>query len=167
MKQLFFPALLVVCSTTALAQTKFAQLDVELPTPNEYRNAAGGPGHSYYQQKADYKMSITLDDDKQIVRGEEVITYTNNSPDVLEYLWLQLDQNIYKPDAESNFIEVEKMEDFKSIKDVENKLFVFEGGYNIESVAATNGEKMKYAINHTMMRIDPAKPLGPKQKYFV
>ena len=163
MKQLFFPALLVICSTTAIAQTKFAQLDVELPTPNEYRNAAGGPGHSYYQQKADYKMSITLDDDKQIVRGEEVITYTNNSPDVLEYLWLQLDQNIYKPDAESNFIEVEKMEDFKSIKDVENKLFVFEGGYNIESVAATNGEKMKYAINHTMMRIDPAKPLGPKQ----
>lgn len=163
MKQLFFSALLVVCSTTAFAQTKFAQLDVELPTPNEYRNAAGGPGHSYYQQKADYKMSITLDDDKQIVRGEEVITYTNNSPDVLEYLWLQLDQNIYKPDAESNFIEVEKMEDFKSIRDVENKLFVFEGGYNIESVAATNGEKMKYAINHTMMRIDPAKPLGPKQ----
>ncbi|MES2554950.1 MAG: M1 family metallopeptidase [Bacteroidota bacterium] len=163
MKQLLFPALLMACSSTALAQTKFAQLDVELPTPNEYRNAAGGPGHSYYQQKADYKMSITLDDDKQIVRGEEVITYTNNSPDVLEYLWLQLDQNIYKPDAESNFIEVEKMEDFKSIRDVENKLFVFEGGYNIESVASVNGEKMKYAINHTMMRIDPAKPLGPKQ----
>lgn len=163
MKQLFFPALLLICSTSSLAQSKFAQLDVELPTPNEYRNAAGGPGHSYYQQKADYKMSITLDDDKQIVRGEEVITYTNNSPDVLEYLWLQLDQNIYKPDAESNFIEVEKMEDFKSIRDVENKLFVFEGGYNIESVSATSGEKMKYAINHTMMRIDPAKPLGPKQ----
>ncbi|ASS48864.1 MAG: aminopeptidase [Candidatus Fluviicola riflensis] len=163
MKQLLFPALLMACSSAALAQTKFAQLDAELPTPNEYRNAAGGPGHSYYQQKADYKMSITLDDDKQIVHGEEVITYTNNSPDVLEYLWLQLDQNIYKPDAESNFIEVEKMEDFKSIRDVENKLFVFEGGYNIESVSSVNGEKMKYAINHTMMRIDPAKPLGPKQ----
>jgi hypothetical protein len=149
--------------TILTAQHKFAQLDIELPTPNEYRNAAGGPGHGYYQQKADYKMTITLDDDKQIIRGEEVITYTNNSPDVLEYLWLQLDQNIYRPDAESNFIEVEKMEDFKSIKDVERKLMVFEGGYNIESVASVGGEKMKYAINHTMMRIDPSKPLGPKQ----
>ncbi|HLP54408.1 MAG TPA: M1 family metallopeptidase [Fluviicola sp.] len=163
MKRFLFSAILLAFSPTAFAQTKFAQLDMELPTPNEYRNAAGGPGHSYYQQKADYKMSITLDDEKQIVRGEEVITYTNNSPDVLEYLWLQLDQNIYKPDAESNFIEVQKMEDFKSIRDVENHLFVFEGGYNIESVSAVNGEKMKYAINHTMMRIDPAKPLGPKQ----
>ena len=91
------------------------------------------PGHSYYQQKADYKMSITLNDDKQIVRGEEVITYTNNSPDVLEYLWLQLDQNIYKTDAESNFIEVEKMEDFKSIKDVENKLFVYSTAVTISN----------------------------------
>src|SRR3989338_7434955 len=110
-------------------------------------------------------MSITLDDDKQIVHGEEVITYTNNSPDVLEYLWLQLDQNIYKPDAESNFIEVEKMEDFKSIRDVENKLFVFEGGYNIESVSSVKEKKIKYAINHTMMRTDPKNPPGQKQSF--
>lgn len=156
--------LLAVCiGSAAIAQNKFAQLDLELPTPNEYRNAAGGPGHSYYQQKADYKMSVFLDDQKQIIRGEEVITYTNNSKDVLEYLWLQLDQNIYKQDAESRFIEVEKMEDFRSIRDVERRLMTFDGGYNIESVASTGGEKMKYAINHTMMRIDPAKPLGPGQ----
>lgn len=155
---------LVVCSAlSASAQTKFAQLDIELPTPNEYRTAAGAPGHSYYQQKADYKMSLTLDDTKQTIRGEEVITYTNNSPDVLEYLWLQLDQNIFKPDSDSKMIAVEKMEDFQSIKDVERKLMTFEGGFNIEMVATVNGEKMHYAINKTMMRIDPAKPLGPKQ----
>lgn len=154
----------LVCSAlSASAQTKFAQLDIELPTPNEYRTAAGAPGHSYYQQKADYKMSLTLDDAKQTIRGEEVITYTNNSPDVLEYLWLQLDQNIFKPDSDSKMIAVEKMEDFQSIKDVERKLMTFEGGFNIEMVATVNGEKMKYAINKTMMRIDPAKPLGPKQ----
>jgi hypothetical protein len=147
----------------SFAQSKFAQLDLELPTPNEFRTAAGAPGNHYYQQKADYKMSITIDDKKQIIHGEETITYTNNSPDVLEYLWLQLDQNIYKPDADNHFIEVEKMEDFKSIKDVEKKLMVFEGGYNILSVSAASGEKMHYAINKTMMRIDPAKPLGPKQ----
>lgn len=154
----------IVFSALSLsAQTKFAQLDIELPTPNEYRTAAGAPGHGYYQQKADYKMNITLEDDKQLIRGEEIITYTNNSPDILEYLWLQLDQNIYKPDSDSKLIAVEKMEDFQSIKDVERRLMVFEGGFNIESVSTVNGEKMRYAINKTMMRIDPAKPLGPKQ----
>jgi hypothetical protein len=162
MKKIF--ALTIALSGWSVsAQTKFAQLDIELPTPNEYRTAAGAPGHGYYQQKADYKINLTLDDSKQIIRGEEVITYTNNSPDVLEYLWLQLDQNIYKPDADNKLISVEKMEDFQSIKDVERKLMVFEGGFNIEMVATVNGEKMHYAINKTMMRIDPAKPLGPKQ----
>lgn len=154
---------IIFSAFTMSAQTKFAQLDIELPTPNEYRTAAGAPGHGYYQQKADYKMNITLEDDKQIIRGEEIITYTNNSPDILEYLWLQLDQNIYKPDSDSKLIAVEKMEDFQSIKDVERRLMVFEGGFNIESVSTVNGEKMRYAINKTMMRIDPAKPLGPKQ----
>lgn len=160
-KILFFPIVLSVFSVSA--QTKFAQLDIELPTPNEYRTAAGAPGHAYYQQKADYKMNLILDDEKQIIRGEEIITYTNNSPDILEYLWLQLDQNIFKPDSDSKLIAVEKMEDFQSIRDVERKLMVFEGGFNIESVSTVNGEKMRYAINKTMMRIDPAKPLGPKQ----
>ncbi len=153
----------LVVGSAAMAQSKFAQLDMELPTPNEYRTAAGAPGHNYYQQKADYNISITLNDEKQIISGEETITYTNNSPDVLEYLWLQLDQNIYQPNSDTRLIEVEKMEDFKSIKDVERKLMVFEGGYNIESVSTVNGEKMKYAINKTMMRIDPAKPLMPNQ----
>ncbi|MBP6271688.1 MAG: M1 family peptidase, partial [Fluviicola sp.] len=144
MKHLLIGGSLVV-SSILFGQSKFAQLDMELPTPNEFRTAAGAPGNHYYQQKADYKMSITLDDKKQIISGEEVITYTNNSPDVLEYLWLQLDQNIYKKDAENRFIEVEKMEDFKSIKDVERKLMVFDGGYNIVSVASLSGEKMKFA----------------------
>lgn len=153
----------VILAFAASGQTKFAQLDMELPTPNEYRTAAGAPGHNYYQQKADYKINITLDDAKQTIHGEEIITYTNNSPDVLEYLWIQLDQNIYKPDADNKLIAIEKMEDFHSIGDVERKLMVFEGGYNIESVSTVNGEKMHYAINRTMMRVDPAKPLAPKQ----
>lgn len=153
----------VILAFAASGQTKFAQLDIELPTPNEYRTAAGAPGHNYYQQKADYKINITLDDEKQTIHGEEIITYTNNSPDVLEYLWIQLDQNIYKPDSDSKLIAIEKMEDFRSIGDVERKLMVFEGGYHIESVSTVNGEKMHYAINKTMMRVDPAKPLAPKQ----
>ena len=74
--------------------SKFRQLGQELPTPNVYRTASGAPGHEYYQQQADYNMSITLDDETQRIYGKETITYTNNSPDELRYLWVQLDQNM-------------------------------------------------------------------------
>jgi hypothetical protein len=72
---------------------KFEQLDQLLPTPNEYRSGSGAPGPKYWQQKADYVINVELHDDNQSVTGSETITYTNNSPDVLKYLWLQLDQN--------------------------------------------------------------------------
>ena len=77
-----------------LNNNKFRQLGQELPTPNVYRTASGAPGHQYWQQQADYVMNIELDDEKQTIQGEETITYHNNSPDPLEYLWLQLDQNV-------------------------------------------------------------------------
>ncbi len=79
MKKAFL--LLFLIPTMSQAQSKFAQLDQELPTPNEYRNAAGAPGHNYYQQKADYKINATVDDRNQVLRGDEQITYTNNTPD--------------------------------------------------------------------------------------
>ena len=85
MKKLILLTLLPVFTW---GQSKFAQLDQELPTPNEYRTAGGAPGHNYYQQKADYKIDVNIDDKTQILMGIETITYTNNSPDKLEYLWL-------------------------------------------------------------------------------
>lgn len=142
------------------AQQKFAQLGEELPTPNEYRNAAGAPGHNYYQQKADYKIKVSLDDAHQKITGEETITYTNNSPDALDYLWIQLDQNVRADDSDSKLITVEKMEDFRSIGDIEKKLFYFDGGFKIESVTSTSGKNMGYFINKTMMRIDLDRPLA-------
>jgi hypothetical protein len=145
----------------SLSQTKFAQLDQELPTPNSYRTASGSPGHEYYQQKADYKMSITINDETQVLSGDETITYTNNSPDKLEYLWLQLDQNIYDVNSDTKLIEIEKMEDFKSIKDVQKKFIEYDGGFKIESITNTSGQKMTYAINKTMLRIHLDKPLQP------
>jgi hypothetical protein len=153
----------ILTAITAFGQKKFAQLDQELPTPNEYRNASGGPGHNYYQQKADYKIQITLDDEKQRIYGEEIITYTNNSPDHLEYLWLQLDQNLFEGNSDARMISVDKMEDFRSLKDVKRKLFEFDGGFKVELVQNTSGQNLKYYINKTMMRIDPEKPLAPKQ----
>jgi len=149
---LFTPGLL-------MAQNKFAQLGEELPTPNEYRNAAGAPGHAYYQQKADYDIEVRLDDKKQRIYGEETITYTNNSPDQLDYLWIQLDQNMRAEDSDSKLITIERMEDFRSIDDVVKREFKFDGGFKIEEVKSTSGKDMRYAINKTMLRIDLDQPL--------
>jgi len=162
MKKIFLISIIQLLSITLTAQKKFAQLDQELPTPNEFRNAAGAPGHNYYQQKADYKMNITIDDETQKLSGIETITYTNNSPDKLEYLWLQLDQNIYSVDSDSKIIEVEKMEDFKTIGDIRKKNFYYDGGFKIEEIKTANGQRMRYFINKTMMRIELDKPLLPK-----
>ncbi|NDA98540.1 MAG: M1 family peptidase, partial [Flavobacteriia bacterium] len=89
------------------------------------------------------------------------ITYTNNSPDRLDYLWLQLDQNIYAENSDSKVIEIEKMENFKSIGDIRKKFFKYDGGFKIEYIKSTSGQQMRYAINKTMLRIDLDKPLLP------
>ncbi len=161
MKQLIFISLLLPIALSAQQVDKFAQLGEQLPTPNEYRNAAGAPGHNYYQQKADYKINVKLDDGSQKITGEETITYTNNSPDALEYLWIQLDQNVRALDSDTKLISIERMEDFRSIDDVKNQFFYFDGGFKIEEVKSSAGKDLSYFINKTMMRIDLTKPLAP------
>jgi len=84
---------------TAPFEDKFRQLEEVLPTPNAYRNAAGQPGHAYWQQKVDYSIDARLDEERQRISGEAAITYHNNSPDTLAYLWLQLDQNRFRRDS--------------------------------------------------------------------
>ncbi|MDB4649478.1 M1 family metallopeptidase [Crocinitomicaceae bacterium] len=165
--------LLILCvisinNNNSFSQQKFAQIENLIPTPNEYRNAAGAPGHNYYQQQADYKMELVLEDNNQILRGIETITYTNNSPDALSYLWLQLDQNLFSKSSDTKLITVEKMEDFLSIEGeelnrIERKLFDYDGGFKIEEVKATNGEDLSYAINKTMLRIDLKQALKTKE----
>jgi hypothetical protein len=142
-------------------EDKFKQLDDLLPTPNVYRTGGGAPGHKYYQQKADYKISVILDDDNQIIRGEETITYTNNSPDPLDYLWLQLDQNQSAKNFHSKLIDVEKMENFRTIQDLEKRFFEFDGGFKIEWVKSVTNEDLTYAINQTMLRINLKNSLKP------
>lgn len=150
---------IVAFPSIVFAQSKFAQLDQELPTPNEYRNAAGAPGHHYYQQKADYKIDVSINDKTQVLNGYETITYTNNSPDQLDYLWLQLDQNIYDINADSKSMDIERMEDFRNVGDIDKKNFYYDGGFKIEEITSTSGQNMKYFINKTMMRIDLEKAL--------
>ncbi|MGB1728677.1 MAG: M1 family metallopeptidase [Crocinitomicaceae bacterium] len=153
----------LIVSFTLIAQVngqkKFAQIEELIPTPNEYRNAAGAPGYNYYQQQADYKMNISIDDETQVLSGDEIITYTNNSPDQLSYLWLQLDQNLFAKDSDTKLIHVEKMEDFRDISQIERKVFEYDGGFKVQEVKNLNDSDLKYSINKTMLRIDLDKPL--------
>ncbi|TNE29510.1 MAG: M1 family peptidase, partial [Bacteroidetes bacterium] len=139
-------------------QSLFRQLGQELPTPNVYRNGAGAPGHEYYQQKADYRMQIHLNDEEQRVDGKEEITYTNNSPDPLEYLWLQLDQNMRAPSSMTNQIAKPQLYSDGRVSDIRHLFWNFPGGFHIEKVG-TDSTDIPYTIVNTMMRLDLDKPL--------
>jgi hypothetical protein len=149
------------CTLAAQEINKFEQLGTMLPTPNETRSASGAPGHAYWQQKADYVMDIHLDDQNQIIRGKETITYYNQSPDPLNYLWLQLDQNNRALDADSYTTQTGKME----TRVTANQLNRFEKtpgrGFNIDKITTASGEALPYTINKTMMRVDLPKTLSP------
>jgi hypothetical protein len=140
---------------------KFRQLEEILPTPNTYRTASGAPGHAYWQQEVDYKINITLDDDKQVLTGSETINYQNNSPDTLRYLWLQLDQNRMKRDSTYKLSNTAPSKDKMSYKSFRTRVETpaFDGGYNITKVTGKNNKALHYIINDTMMRIDLPKAL--------
>ncbi|GAB3529352.1 M1 family metallopeptidase [Pontibacter brevis] len=158
---------LVAGPIAALAQdTKFGQLGQELPTPNTYRTASGAPGHQYWQQRADYTIKVELDDKNQSITGSETITYTNNSPDVLTYLWVQLDQNIFEPKSMSNLTQTGKLQDRMSVQAVEHLTREeFDGGFKISKVTDRNGRALNHTINNTMMRVDLPSPLKPNQSF--
>jgi hypothetical protein len=142
--------------------SKFKQMNDLLPQPNAYRTASGAPGHAYYQNKADYDMEIELiDSDKPRLIGEETITYYNNSPDNLDYLWVQLDQNKREPNAYTDQIKDDgenmMLRPGKFISQYTNE--GYKGGYHLTAVTLTDGTKLDYSINHTMMRINLPQPL--------
>ena len=143
----------------ATDQNKFRQLDQDLPTPNVYRTASGAPGHQYWQNTADYTMDIRLDDENQRVYGTEEITYNNASPDVLEYLWVQLDQNMRSPESMTYEIQQGNLKDGVGLSEYFNMFHTFPGGFNIDHVKDASGADYSVKVNHTMMRIDLAKPL--------
>ena len=149
-------------------QSKFRQITDLLPTPNTYRSASGAPGKDYYQNKADYQMDIELIDKKQpVLKGSETITYYNNSPDNLEYLWIQLEQNRRAPDSYTDQI----TDDGKNIM-LRPGNFIskytnqgYKGGIHIIKLTDKNGNPLPYTINHTMMRVDLPQPLKSGEKY--
>lgn len=146
---------------------KFKQLYDEFSTPNMYRAASGAPGSAYYQQQADYKMDIVLDDEKAKISGYETITYTNNSPDVLKYLWVQLDQNQRAKDSKSPLIETSGLQPVMRPNEFASKFMKepLERGFNILEVTDVNGKDLPYMINRTMMRIELPKPMATGDKF--
>lgn len=145
-------------------QNKFRQMKDVLPTPNSQRTASGAPGHEYTQQKVDYVMNIRLDEGKNRIYGDEKITYHNNSKDHLQYLWVQLDQNMRAadsktPDANSDRFNT-PLNGPNSFTN-NNLKKRFDGGFNITAVKNADGSDLSYMINRTMMRINLPMPLAP------
>lgn len=164
MKKIVNIFVLILCASQLNAQSnynnsKFHQLEEWWPTPNEYRNGAGAPGYAYWQQRADYDINVKLDEEKQQISGSEKIVYYNNSPDALKYVWLQLDQNIYKKTSMTELTSTQsdlKSMSFNSFNFMQND---FDGGFNIEYVKDAKGQAIKYTIVNTMMRVDLTQPL--------
>lgn len=148
-------------------QGKFEQLDQLLPTPNEYRTGAGTPGSKYWQQRADYVIDAEINEQTNILTGKETITYHNNSPETLTFLWLQLDQNVNKDDVEDFGNLVGPVRDSISGLHMEYlaRPLKFPAGYTIASVKDAAGKDLPITINKTMMRIDLPTPLKSGEKY--
>ncbi|CAI8202596.1 MAG: Uncharacterised protein [Cryomorphaceae bacterium] len=156
-----------ICAQDNLNNSKFKQLYEELPTPNVYRTASGAPGHEYYQQKADYEINVELDEEKNILKGNETITYFNNSPDILNYLWVQLDQNVRAKNSHGQLTTTNSMNNkmsFRGIKRMHDRMN-FDGGFKLEEVSDPYNNQLAYIINETMMRIDLPKPLRQGQSF--
>jgi hypothetical protein len=144
---------------------RFEQLGTMLQDPNMYRSASGAPGPKYWQQRADYDITATLDDEKQKLTGAETITYFNNSPDPLTYIWLQLDENEHDAKSDNNSFDGSSMSDKMTMRDLNGILGPRKDfGINIVKLTDEGGKALSYTINQTMMRIDLPQTLQPGQK---
>ena len=183
MRQFFISILMLsvisqVAWSDAIRQTKgdfydaFRQLDVDLPSPNVYRTASGAPGPQYWQQEADYHIKLTLDETKRHIEASEEITYKNNSPDTLNYIWLQLDQNRFADNSlERRSADVGRgARDKNSDRLTYNQIAVdqlakdIDYGYDIKKVIDDKGNPIPFKIVDTMMRLDLEEALSPGDK---
>lgn len=148
-------------------QSKFEQLGNKLPTPNEYRTGSGAPGEQYWQMRADYDIDVSINDETQVLSGKETITYYNQSPHSLPYLWLQLDQNVREPGTNTLKTQTTQIRDSLPAKFAAQGLGFtdYEGGFKLQAVTDANGNKLPYTVNKTMMRVDLPQPLKPGESY--
>jgi hypothetical protein len=180
MRKLFICTGVLAAALTAGAQdiqnnpgsnhgNKFEQLGTILPTPNEYRTASGAPGPKYWQQRADYDIKCSLDEQNTRLTGSETISYYNNSPDVLTYLWLQLDENEHSSTRNANYQESSSLRnnaiEIGTLQKMEEQQTDNGYGDNITKLTDATGKKLAYTINKTMMRVELPQPLKPGEKF--
>jgi hypothetical protein len=147
---------------------KFEQLGTILTTPNEQRTASGAPGVKYWQQQADYDIKCTLDEKNLLLKGTGTVTYINNSPDVLTYIWLQLDENEHSTTKNAGYQSSSKMPSMSTIQSVDRAAAeAKENGYgvNVNTLTDASGKKLSYTVNKTMMRVEMPTPLKSGQKF--
>ena len=157
----------VVLATPALADDDigsgaraFAQLGQELPTANSYRTASGAPGHEYWQQQADFRIEATLDAETRSLDATATITYRNNSPDALRYLWLQLDQNRFRADSLDQRSR-DSSSDRVSYGDLRQQQALADNqhGYRELSFRDARGGELPFTVVDTLVRVDLPNPL--------
>ena len=172
LRRIFLFAIIAAFSALAFGQSKsnpsdkFRQLDEILPTPNEYRTASGAPGNKYWQQRADYEIDVELDDQNQRIIGKEKVTYKNVSPDTLDYIWLQVDQNLFAKDSETALTETPPRFENVPLSDLEQiATRTYDGRVNITSVRDAKGTNLKNTLVNTMLRIDLPQPLASGQTF--
>lgn len=179
MNKLFtLTGLLLISGSAAMAQNiqnnpgsnhgnKFEQLGTILPTPNEQRTASGAPGVKYWQQRADYNIKCELDEKNLMLTGSETITYTNNSPDPLTYIWLQLDENEHSTSKSANYQDATKLPAGGTTQTLDQLSAKGDNGngINITKLTDATGKTLKYTVNKTMMRVDLPVALKTGQKY--
>ncbi|WP_369742944.1 M1 family metallopeptidase [Pseudidiomarina sp. PP-1MA] len=163
--------------TKGTFEDKFRQLDEVLPTPNVYRSAAGEPGEQYWQQQANYSIKVRLDEEKRRIDAAETITYFNNSPYTLKYIWIQLDQNIFKNDSMAELTATFNSKPDPSLGGVDRPARISlnqlrrqqfmtdnELGFAINKVADGRGKALDFVVVGTNMRIDLPQPLKAGDK---
>lgn len=180
MKNLISCLLLIcICTGSLMAQNiynnpnsnhgnKFEQMGASLPTPNEYRSASGAPGPKYWQQRCDYDIKCELDEKTQQLSGSETITYFNNSPDVLTFLWMQLDENQHSSVNNANYQGSNPMASQTSPQQLDRADETKKDngyGFKIAKLTDAMGKPLQYTINKTMMRVELPAPLKPGQKF--
>jgi len=148
-------------SQTQPWQGKFEPIDNLIPPPNTYRTASGAPGKAYWQQRADYKIKVSLDEKNNVLSGDETITYYNNSPDDLNYIWIQLEQNVNKKGNEDFGDVFGGVSDSISTRQMQflTRAVDFPSGYTIKNIKDGSGKDMTSYVNNTMMKVMLNQPL--------
>ncbi|MBL3654783.1 M1 family metallopeptidase [Fulvivirga sediminis] len=173
MRKILLTVMALAAWSTSWAQEdwgqKFEQLGQQLPTPNVYRTGSGAPGVKYWQQQADYKIDVAINDKTQELTGSENIKYHNNSPDVLTYLWVQLDQNVRAKGNLDDITSTGTLNDSLPAKFFQSQMGTdasgYEGGYKIKAVKNESGKDLNYVINRTMMKVNLPEPLKSGDSY--